>query len=138
MVNEAKLGKVASRFVKALHEAEQTKNAEPVANLFQSNANLERVGNHKQDQEDPSAVGFWSRYLEPFEEIESQFQYVTEVDDRIVLEWESKGKLKDGKPIRYAGVSVVDFDKKEDKFKSFRTYYDSAAFLTESAGHHSV
>ena len=48
-------------------------------------------------------------------------------DGGAALEWESEGALPTGAPIRYRGVSLLEFA--GDRVKRFRTYYDSAAFV---------
>jgi len=48
-----------------------------------------------------------------------------------VLEWASKGKLQGGKDLHCQGVS--SFDVSDGKVASFRTYYESAAFVSEGA-----
>ena len=45
----------------------------------------------------------------------------------------SKTYFHGGKPIHYRGVSSLSFEGDGDKVKAFRTYYDSAAFLSEGS-----
>lgn len=47
------------------------------------------------------------------------------------MEWEASGQLKGGHDIAYRGVSLLDVD--GEQVKAFRTYYDSAAFVTPAA-----
>ena len=47
------------------------------------------------------------------------------------MEWTGKGELKNGQPIEYRGVSIIEHD--GQKVSAFRTYYDSAAFLAPEA-----
>ena len=49
------------------------------------------------------------------------------------LEWKSDGALPDGKPVRYRGVSLIDFD--GERVRRFRTYYDTAVFLPDGGKH---
>lgn len=121
---------MAQTFINALKEAEKGRDVSPLVELFADDATLERL-THKTYRGKDDAEAFWQQYLEPFDEIATEFFNVTEDGESVVLEWESGGKLKGGKAISYRGVS--SFDVADDKVASFRTYYDSAAFLTEGA-----
>jgi hypothetical protein len=51
------------------------------------------------------------------------------------LEWESTGTLSSGKPFSYRGVTVIESDGSDNEMVTgVRTYYDSAAFIQETAG----
>lgn len=112
-----------------MYEAESDVDA--LLGRFTDDATLERL-THKTYEGKEDTARFWREYLEPFERVATEFFNVTEDDDGAVLEWVSKGSLKGGKALRYKGVSSLSFE--GDKVKSFRTYYDSAAFLSEGAG----
>lgn len=117
-------------FMDALKELESSENPATVVTLFADDATLERL-THKTYKGKADAEKFWGEYLEPFNSISTEFYNVTEDDDGAVLEWESQGELKSGKAIHYKGVSSLSFA--GEKVKGFRTYYDSAAFLSEGA-----
>ena len=114
----------------ALQGLESSGDADTIVSLFTDDASLERL-THKTYAGKADAEKFWGEYLEPFNKIATEFYNVTEDDDGAVLEWESQGELESGKAIHYKGVSSLSFEGK--KVKSFRTYYDSAAFLSEGA-----
>lgn len=122
----------ATAFMEALKTLEADKNPDVLVALFTDDATLERM-THKTYEGKADAEAFWGEYLEPFEDITTEFFNVTEDDDGAVLEWASEGSLGGGKAIRYRGVSSLSFD--GDKVKGFRTYYDSAAFLSEGSSH---
>lgn len=117
-------------FMDALQELESNQNPDTIVARFTDNATLERL-THKTYSGKADAEKFWGEYLEPFNHISTEFYNVTEDDDGAVLEWKSEGELKGGKAIHYKGVSSLSFE--GEKVKSFRTYYDSAAFLSEGA-----
>ncbi|ADI13929.1 nuclear transport factor 2 family protein [Truepera radiovictrix] len=121
---------IAQSFMDALKRVEKEREVAPLVALFAEDATLERM-THKTYEGKGDVETFWTEYLEPFDEVSTEFYNVTEDDETVVLEWRSKGKLKGGKDISYRGVS--SFDVEGGKVKSFRTYYDSAAFLTEGA-----
>lgn len=120
----------AQTFMDALQTLEQNKDPNTLAVLFTDDATLERF-THKTYKGQEDTQRFWTEYLEPFNDLATEFFNVTEDGDGAVLEWETKGSLANGKPIHYRGVSSLSFD--GDKVKAFRTYYDSAAFLTEGS-----
>ena len=116
-----------AQFKQALQQTEQSRDATAVARLFREGAHLTNLGgDHGTD-----ATKFWQLYLEQFSEIASEFTGEVVSDRTAALEWESRGKLADGRPVEYRGVSVIEFD--HDTLTSFRTYYDSAAFVRSSA-----
>ena len=112
-----------AQFKQALQQTEQSRDATAVARLFREGAHLTNLGgDHGTD-----ATKFWQLYLEQFSEIASEFTGEIVSDRTAALEWQSRGKLADGRPVEYRGVSVIEFD--HDGVTSFRTYYDSAAFV---------
>ncbi len=114
---------MAARFKAALQQAEQSRDPAPVARLFREGARLTNLGgDHGND-----ATTFWQVYLEQFNDIASEFTGETIGDSSAALEWQSRGTLSDGRAVDYRGVSVIEFAK--DAVTSFRTYYDSAAFV---------
>lgn len=122
----------AQAFMDALQTLEQNNDPETLAALFTDDASLVRM-THKTYEGHDDIRRFWSEYLEPFDDLATEFFNVTEDDDGAVLEWETKGTLAGGKPIHYRGVSSLSYDGEGDKVKAFRTYYDSAAFLSEGS-----
>ena len=117
-------------FMDALQNLESSQSPAAIVALFTDDATLERL-THKTYAGKADAEKFWGEYLEPFNELATEFYNVTEDDDGAVLEWKSEGELTSGKAIHYKGVSSLSFE--DEKVKSFRTYYDSAAFLSEGA-----
>ena len=112
-----------ARFKQALQETETSGEPKHVASFFAEGAPLTNLGgDHGTD-----ATVFWQKYLEQFREIRSDFTNETVSDGSAALEWQSRGTLNDGRPVDYRGISVIEFD--NDRVTSFRTYYDSAAFV---------
>ncbi len=48
------------------------------------------------------------------------------------MEWTATGALKDGRPLEYRGVSLIEVA--GGRVQAFRTYYDSAAFVVPAEG----
>ena len=122
---------LAARFKEALQQTEQSRDPSAVASLFKEGAQLTNLGgDHGND-----ARKFWQVYVEQFGEIRSEFTGEIISDRSAALEWQSRGKLTDGREVDYRGVSVIEFD--SDALTSFRTYYDSAAFVRTKAQQYS-
>ena len=112
-----------ARFKEALQQTEQSRDPSVIASLFKEGARLTNLGgDHGND-----ATRFWQIYLEQFSNIRSEFTGEVTSDRSAALEWESRGTLTDGRAVDYRGVSLIEFD--GDAVTSFRTYYDSAAFV---------
>lgn len=123
-------------FMSTLHQVEQTGNVELMTGLFSEEASLWRQAFSEPHQGLAGARRFWKEYIDQFEAIHSRFFQVTEAQGLFLLEWESNGQLKGGRPIHYTGVSIIQLDA-ERKIHSFKTYFDSANFLlAQNAPHH--
>ncbi len=122
-------------FVSTLHQIEQTGNVDLMANLFSEACTLWRQAFLEPHTGLAGARRFWKEYLDQFEAIHSRFIQVTEAQGLLLLEWDSQGQLKGGRPIHYTGVSIIQLDA-ERKIHSFKTYFDSANFLLAQNGQH--
>jgi ketosteroid isomerase-like protein len=116
----------AQTFMTALQKVEETRGVEPLTELFADDCSVSNLAMQEPATGRQGAAQFWRQYLHVFQEIHSEFSHWVETDQAIVLEWNSKGRLNDGQPVQYAGVSVIE--KGDGKVHRFRIYYDSAAF----------
>lgn len=121
---------IVERFMRALHQAEQTGEPEPLATLFTEDAELSNLSATVQRGRE-GGLRFWREYLSTFDSIRSQFTNIIEGQGAVALEWIAQGTLSTGRPISYRGISVLELD--NDQVRRFRTYYDSAAFLPGGA-----
>lgn len=117
----------ADRFIRALQQVEETGNVEPLAELFADDAELSNLAVIEPLRGYAGAREFWKEYLHAFDHIHSRFIRVIEHDGGIVLEWKSEGALRNGCPIDYCGVSILETA--GGRVRRFRSYYDTAAFL---------
>jgi hypothetical protein len=118
---------LAERFKQALQQTEETREASHVASLFAEGAPLTNLGgDHGTD-----AKLFWQIYLDQFSDVRSEFTSEIMSDNGASLEWQSRGTTAEGNPIDYRGVSIIEYN--ADAVTSFRTYYDSAAFVHSKA-----
>jgi ketosteroid isomerase-like protein len=115
------------RFVRTLQQAEQSRDIEPLVELFTEDAELDKPAGPEPERGRDGARRFWESYLRAFGRIRSEFARIVESDTLAVLEWTSDGVLPDGRPLQYDGVSILELA--DGRVKRFRTYYDSAAFV---------
>lgn len=131
---------IVNEFMKRLQDAERTRDTKRLSELFAEDAellNLTRPISHTK-QSDPTSSPpsipsfppqqFWSQYLHAFSNIQSHFTEVMDDGRTAVLEWHSSGQLPTELPIEYNGVSILEYE--NGRITRFRTYYDSAAFLS--------
>ena len=118
----------AQAFADALRETERSGEVAPLVSLFADGATLARPELDHSHASSTDATEFWGHYLGQFTEVTSTFAEVTEAEDVGVLEWTSEATLASGRPITYAGVSLLTFGD-DDRVSRFATYYDTAAFL---------
>lgn len=120
---------VAERFMKALRAFEADGRPGPLVGLFADDAELSNLARSESGRD--GARRFREEYRRAFAEVRSEFTAATVGGRGAALEWESEGSLPTGAPIRYRGVSVLEVD--GDRVRGFRTYYDSAAFVSPAA-----
>lgn len=121
---------LADRFVNALGELHSDRNVEPIVELFSDDATLDKAGVSHGARGRDGARTFWRQYRDVFDEVRAEFRHTTTEDEVAFLEWTSTGTLADGSDIRYDGVSVLESH--DGVIDTFRTYYDTAAFLSAS------
>jgi len=121
---------LTEKFVAALSELHESRDAEPLVELFGDDATLDKAGvPHGQHGRD-GARTFWTQYRDVFDDLESSFSHTVTDDGIAYLEWTSRGSLRDGTDFAYAGMSVLEGDEDGETITAFRTYYDTAAFLS--------
>lgn len=119
---------IARRFTEALQEMDRERTIEPVLGLFSENAVLERVTQRSSFEGGEGVREFWQEYLDSTRELSTSFRNVIENEGVSALEWVSEGRTADGDRLRYSGVSILE--ERDGKIHRFRTYFDSAAFVS--------
>ena len=119
----------AKKFMDALHTLEKTGDSGEIVAQFAEGATLLSIVQGRTHEGIDGAKAFWAEYLKPFDTIHSEFTHHATDGNLAILEWRGVGKLKAGRDIGYEGCSLLEFDD-AGKVKRFRTYYDSAAFVT--------
>ncbi len=124
---------LTERFTAALHHLDAESDAQPMVDLTAEDAELVKLNQTHEARGRDGAKRFWEDYRHVFGELETTFTHTTVGEGRAALEWESRGTLSNGKPFRYTGVTVID-GSDDGLVTGVRTYYDSAAFLQDTAG----
>jgi ketosteroid isomerase-like protein len=112
----------AQQFIEALHQLENQGDLEKMISMFSDQAELQNPTDDRPHRGRKGAESFWEAYRHSFEEIHSDFRTVSESDGSVMLEWTSRGRLPDGSPIEYDGVSVVEYE--DEQIRRFRAYFD--------------
>jgi ketosteroid isomerase-like protein len=118
---------LAEDFMHAVQEAERTGDVNRLVEMFADDAELMNIALREPCRGREGARRFWDDYLKVFDRVASNFTRVTEGDGTAVMEWEAEGALRQGRPIRYCGVSIIEAE--GGRVKKFRSYYDSAQFM---------
>lgn len=122
----------AERFADALNRVERDRDLDAFLDQFADGAVLVRPELGSQETGVDGARRFWQAYLDQFQQIGSTFGRLVDAEALSELEWVGDGRLLSGRPVRYAGVSLLEHDS-AGKVTRFATYYDTAAFTTPSA-----
>jgi ketosteroid isomerase-like protein len=122
----------AEDFAEALNRLERDRDLDAFLGQFADGAVLVRPESGSQETGVDGARRFWQTYLDQFEQVRSTFGRIVDAGAVSELEWVGDGRLASGRPVRYAGVSLLEHDS-AGKVTRFATYYDTAAFTTPSA-----
>lgn len=115
------MSKLAGEFIEALKRLEESGDIEAILKLFREEATVSNPVLSGEGKGSDRPDRFWRDYRASFDEIRSEFLGVASENGTAFLEWESRGTI-DGKPFRYAGVSVLE--EEDGKIAAFRTYFD--------------
>ncbi|MEX0655066.1 MAG: nuclear transport factor 2 family protein [Phycisphaeraceae bacterium] len=118
---------ITQQFMDALSGVEEREDVEAMAELFADDAELINPARISQPRGKEGARTFWREYRGAFDRIHSDFTSVKEGDGFATLEWHSEGAQRNGEPLRYDGVSLIEF--RDGRIHRFATYYDSSAFV---------
>jgi hypothetical protein len=118
---------IVDRFVAALGDLHSNRDVGPLVELFAEDATLRKLGMPQEERGKKGARSFWRQYRDVFGSVDASFQHFVSSDGIAFLEWTSEGTLRNGADFRYEGVSVLEAQ--GESIGSFRTYYDTAAFL---------
>ncbi|MEF2276703.1 nuclear transport factor 2 family protein [Deinococcus sp. YIM 134068] len=124
------MANLTETFMQTLQTIEASGDPMPLVELFADETSLRNMTTQEWHGKE-GAQDFWTRYLENFQTIRSEFFHHADDGHTGSMEWEATGQLGDGADIAYRGISVIEHD--GQKVSAFRTYYDSAAFVKPAA-----
>ncbi len=113
---------VTERFLDALTKLEHDHEVDDLVSLYGEDAQIGNIVSPRQFSGPEGARDFWTTYRGTFDTMESSFSNVIESDGRSALEWTTTGTSPDGKPIEYAGVSILEID--GEKITRFWAYFN--------------
>lgn len=122
----------SQQFADALQRLEADRDLDAFLDVFADDVQLLRPepGNEEEGRE--GARRFWQAYLDQFEQIGSTFGRIVDAEQLGELEWVGEGRLRTGRPITYAGVTLLEHDA-DGKVVRLATYYDTQAFASPAS-----
>lgn len=112
----------AEKFIAALAELEASGAVESIAALFDETSEIGNVVTIKNENAAKDAGEFWGNYRATFGEVKSEFRNKTYSEKAASLEWTTTGTNKNGQPIKYDGVSVLETN--GEKITRFFAYFN--------------
>ena len=100
--------KIAEQFIAALAELEEDNKVESIAALFSEESEIGNVVTIGNPRAAHSTREFWQNYRDTFGEVKSEFRNKTFSESAAALEWTTEGTNKNGQPISYQGVSILE------------------------------
>jgi len=113
---------VIGKFIAALTELESAREIETIVALFADNCEVGNVAANENLRGIEGAREFWIHYRDSFGVVCSVFHNEIVSDGRMALEWTTEGKSKNGKKIKYDGVSILETE--GGKITRFYAYFD--------------
>ncbi len=131
---------IAHQFIDALHkiEAGGTGDVDEMVSLFATDARLTNAALRGREFNGPEgARQFWDEYRAAFGDVRSEFSHVIVDGEAAGLFWRTEGRGRDGQPLGYDGVSLLEWSEKEEgKIGFFRGYYDTRELARELGVEH--
>jgi predicted ester cyclase len=100
---------LTTRFIQALGQLERDSRLEELVALYRDDAKIGNVLEPLPLQGRNGARNFWTMYRNTFREVRSSFRNVLADERRAALEWTCEAKGRHGQPIKYEGVTVLEF-----------------------------
>lgn len=122
---------LTQRFIAALGQLEQGGRVEDLVTLYREDA---AVGNVLEDRPllgRDGARSFWTMYRHTFKTVTSSFRNVLVGDGRAALEWSCQGTFREGQPVSYGGVTILEF--KDGAIARSWAYFDAASLGAQLA-----
>ena len=128
---------MANEFIRALRQCELNGDVAPMVDLFSERALICNPVLPHPFHGTEGAHSFWTEYRQAFREVHSHFTRVNGGGPIVSLEWTSEGITRNGRPVTYRGVSLLEFEANpmsELRITRFQAYYDTAAMIDHEPG----
>ena len=112
----------AEKFIGALTELESASDVELIVALFAEDCEVGNIVISEKFRGIEGARRFWTNYRAAFKDVCSVFQNEVYFDNEAVFEWTTEGKSRNGRNIKYEGVSILKT--KGEKITRFCAYFD--------------
>jgi len=113
---------VAEKFIGALTELESASDVEQIVELFAVNCEVGNSVISEKFQGIEGARRFWTNYRHAFKDVCSIFENEIYFGNKARLDWTTEGKSKNGRRIKYEGVSILETE--DGKITHFYAYFD--------------
>lgn len=120
--NSRAIKDIAEKFIRALTGLESGSNIEQIVRLFADNCEVGNVVVSEKFRGIEGAWRFWRNYRDNFKDVCSIFQNETYSGNNVALEWITEGKIKNGRKIKYEGISILETE--GEKIIRFYAYFD--------------
>lgn len=121
---------LADRFADALRTLEESRDPEPLVDLYAAGARVGNIVHPEQYDGRTGARSFWTSYRDQFEDVRSSFRLSVEDDTGGVLEWESEVTIA-GHRVQYRGATVLEFV--DGAITRSCTYFDPTALRRQQS-----
>jgi len=112
----------AQSFIDALGRLEADGDPEPLVALFAQDGVCDNVTLTTSFEGREGARTFWTQDRAIFDRIRSEFRNVIVTGDRVALEWTREGSARNGGPVRFEGVSILELH--DGHITRFKAYFD--------------
>jgi steroid delta-isomerase-like uncharacterized protein len=116
-------------FIDALAALETHGDVEPLIAVLAEDVSLQNPFFLHPQRGHDQARRFWRQYRRLFRTVRSDFHHVAEDERSALLEWTTRGRSREGAPVTYDGVTVLEFD--DGSVTSFRAYFDPKRLLAQ-------
>ncbi|MGH9942977.1 MAG: nuclear transport factor 2 family protein [Pyrinomonadaceae bacterium] len=114
---------IAERFVDALGRLEAERDLDAMAALYAAEAEIGNVVSPDKFKGPEGAREFWQKYRDTFGEVRSTFRNRAVTERLAALEWTTEGTSAGGVPVRYEGVSILEFE--GERITRFCAYFNA-------------
>ena len=116
---------LTQRFIEALGQLEQDGRVDDLVTLYRDDAAVGNVLEDRPLQGRDGARSFWTMYRRTFKTVNSTFRNVLVGDGSAALEWTCKGSFREGQPVTYGGVTILEFQ--DGAIARSWAYFDAAS-----------